>query len=85
MFRGVLGAGEAICFGLDSIEVPFVKEAAVIFTFYTTGVLVFLYLGLYHIHETEYFAGEEDVVVPRHVLAEQKQAGQKPSSHGLLT
>jgi hypothetical protein len=31
---------------------------------------VFLYLALYHIKETEYFAGEDDVVVPKHVLEE---------------
>lgn len=70
MFRGILGAGEAICFGVDSIAVPYIKEAAVIFAFYATGCLVFLYLALYHIKETEYFAGEEDVVIPKHVLEE---------------
>lgn len=31
---------------------------------------MFFYLGLYHIRETEYFAGEEDVVIPKHVLEE---------------
>lgn len=70
MFRGFLGAGEAICFGVDSIAVPYMKEAAVIFTFYTTGVLVFAYLAVYHIRETEYFNGEDDVVIPKHVLEE---------------
>lgn len=65
-----MGAGEAICFGVDSLAVPYMKEAAVIFAFYTTGVLVFAYLAAYHIRETEYFNGEEDVVIPKHVLEE---------------
>ena len=70
MFRGILGAGEAICFGVDSTAVPYMKEAAVIFAFYTTGVLVFAYLAAFHIRETEYFNGEDDVVIPKHVLQE---------------
>ncbi|KAK5213263.1 hypothetical protein LTR41_000842 [Exophiala xenobiotica] len=70
VFRGILGAGEAICFGVDSIAVPYMKEAAVIFAFYTTGVLVFAYLAAFHIRETEYFNGEDDVVIPKHVLEE---------------
>lgn len=69
VFRGFLGAGEAICFGLDSISVPYIKEAGVIFCFYATGILVFAYLAGCHIQETEYFTGEEGVVVPKHVLA----------------
>ncbi|KAL3486471.1 hypothetical protein BJX62DRAFT_246798 [Aspergillus germanicus] len=68
VFRGFLGAGEAICFGVDSIAVPYMKEAAVIFAFYAAGVLIFAYLALFHIRETEYFAEEEGVVVPKHVL-----------------
>lgn len=41
-----------------------------IFAFYTTGVLVFAYLAAFHIRETEYFNGEDDVVIPKHVLEE---------------
>ncbi|KAL1873275.1 hypothetical protein Plec18167_006324 [Paecilomyces lecythidis] len=70
VFRGFLGAGEAICFGVDSISVPYIKEAGVIFCFYATGVLVFTYLATFHISDTEYFTGEEGVVVPKHVLEE---------------
>lgn len=73
-----MGAGEAICFGLDSIAVPYIKEAAVIFTFYTTGIIVFGYLAAFHIRETEYFNGEEDVVIPKHVLEEHQAQGIKP-------
>ncbi len=69
VFRGVLGAGEAICFGLDSIAVPYVKEAGVIFCFYATGVLVFIYMAAFHVTETKYFT-EDDVVVPKHVVKE---------------
>jgi hypothetical protein len=67
VFRGFLGACESICFGVDSISVPYMKEAAVIFSFYAAGVLIFAYLALFHIRETEYFA-EEGVVVTKHVL-----------------
>jgi len=70
VFRGVLGAGEAICFGVDSIAVPYIKEAGVIFAFYATGVIVFYYLAFTQIKETEYFNGEDDVVIPKHVLEE---------------
>lgn len=41
-----------------------------IFTFYATGILVFVYLAAYHIKETEYFVGEEGVVIPQHVIEE---------------
>lgn len=70
MFRGFLGAGEAICFGLDSISVPYVKEAGVIFCFYATGVIIFIYLAAFHIEETKYFTNEDGVVIPTHVLEE---------------
>lgn len=71
VFRGVLGAGEAICFGLDSIDIPFIKEAGGIFAFYCAGIISFYYLGWYHIKETNYFeSDEEGVVVPNHILEE---------------
>ncbi|KAJ5979915.1 hypothetical protein N7481_007213 [Penicillium waksmanii] len=76
VFRGFLGAGEAICFGVDSLKVPFMKEAAVIFTFYTTGVLIFTYIATFHIKDTEYFNGEDDVVIPKHVLSEHANDGE---------
>ncbi|KAJ5376292.1 hypothetical protein N7509_013178 [Penicillium cosmopolitanum] len=75
VFRGFLGAGEAICFGVDSLKVPFMKEAAVIFTFYTSGVLIFTYIATFHIKDTEYFNGEDDVVIPKHVLSEHANDG----------
>lgn len=52
------------------------KEAAVIFTFYTSGVLIFTYIAAFYIKDTEYFNGEEDVVIPKHVLSEHIQDGQ---------
>lgn len=70
VFHGVLGAGEAICFRADSIAVPFIKDAGVIFAFYATGVMVFYYLALTQIKETEYFNREDDAVIPKHVLEE---------------
>ncbi|KAF2269993.1 hypothetical protein CC78DRAFT_574101 [Lojkania enalia] len=78
VFRGFLGAGEAICFGLDSVAVPYTKEAAVIFAFYTAGIFIFLYLALFHISETEYSSHEEGVVIPKHVLEEAEVEGGEP-------
>ncbi|KAF2657277.1 hypothetical protein K491DRAFT_767369 [Lophiostoma macrostomum CBS 122681] len=78
VFRGFLGAGEAICFGVDSIAVPYMKEAAVIFAFYTAGVFIFLYLAIFHISDTEYFSHEEGVVIPKHVLEEARVDGTLP-------
>lgn len=68
VFRGVLGAGEAICFGLDSIKIPFIAEAGGILLFYVIGMSVFFYLGIYHIKDTNYDHEEEGAVVPNHVL-----------------
>ncbi|KAH8701808.1 hypothetical protein BGW36DRAFT_289358 [Talaromyces proteolyticus] len=68
IFRAMQGAGEAICFGVDSIEVPYIKEAGVLLAFYTAGVIIFGYLAVFHISETQYFAGEEGVVLPKRVL-----------------
>lgn len=68
MFRGVLGAGEAICFGLDSIKIPFIAEAGGILLFYAIGICSFYYLGIYHIKDTNYDHREEGAVVPNHIL-----------------
>ena len=70
VFRGFLGAGEAVMFGIDSISVPFIKEAGVILCFYGAGIIIFAYMAAFHIKETEYFSNEEGVVVPKHVLDE---------------
>lgn len=40
-----------------------------IFAFYTTGVLIFVYLAAFHIKETKYFT-EDEVVVPKHLQEE---------------
>lgn len=58
---------------------PYIKEAGVLFAFYATGVLVFLYLATYHISETQYLAGEEGVVVPVHVAEELELVGKEAS------
>lgn len=70
VFRGVLGAGEAVCFGLDSIKIPFIAESGGILLFYTIGVASFYYLGIYHIKDTNYDKDEEGAVVPNHILEE---------------
>ena len=70
VYRSFLAAGEAIIFGLDSIAIPYIKEAGVLFAFYTTGIIVFIYLAAFHITDTQYFTGEEGVVIPNHVLQE---------------
>lgn len=33
-------------------------------------MIVFAFLAVFYIEETEYFNGEEDVVVPKHVIEE---------------
>ncbi|CAE7022410.1 hypothetical protein PTNB73_02368 [Pyrenophora teres f. teres] len=71
VFRGVLGAGEAICFGLDSIKIPFIAEAGGILLFYVIGIASFYYLGIYHIKDTNYNKTEEGAVIPNHVLQEE--------------
>jgi hypothetical protein len=68
IFRGVLGAGEAICFGLDSIKIPFIAEAGGILLFYVLGIASFYYLGIYHMRDTNYDITEEGAVVPNHIL-----------------
>lgn len=68
VFRGVLGAGEAICFGLDSIKIPFIAEAGGILLFYVIGIASFYYLGIYHMQDTNYDRTEEGVVIPNHIL-----------------
>lgn len=83
VFRGVLGAGEEICFGPDSIPIPFIEEAGGLFAFYGVGILVFYYLCLIHINETNYFKdGEDGVIVPNHVLAERGLQGEQIVSEG---
>ncbi|RFU27343.1 hypothetical protein B7463_g9003, partial [Scytalidium lignicola] len=81
VYRGFLAAGEAICFGVDSLAVPYIKEAGVLFAFYSTGILVFLYLALFQIEDTKYFT-EAEVIIPKHVLAEHnvKDPSQDPES-----
>ncbi|KAI0129691.1 hypothetical protein BJ170DRAFT_617268 [Xylariales sp. AK1849] len=70
VFRGILGAGEALCFGLDSIKIPFLAESGGILLFYAIGVAVFYYLGVYHMEDTNYDKKEEGAIVPNHVLEE---------------
>jgi len=68
VFRGVLGAGEAVCFGLDSIKIPFLAESGGILLFYMLGIASFYYLGIYHIKDTNYDHHEEGAVIPNHIL-----------------
>jgi len=71
VFRGVLGAGEAICFGLDSIKIPFIAEAGGILLFYLMGIASFYYLGFYHMTDTNYNRAEEGAIVPNHILEQE--------------
>jgi hypothetical protein len=68
VFRGVLGAGEAVCFGLDSIKIPYLAESGGVLLFYTIGIASFYYLGIYHIKDTNYDHHEEGAIVPNHIL-----------------
>jgi len=68
-FRACLAAGESVVFGLDSLDIPYIKEAGIIFTFYAAGILIYAYFALFVVEETKYFK-EANVVVPIHVLEE---------------
>lgn len=68
VFRGVLGAGEAVCFGLDSIKIPYLAESGGILLFYVIGIASFYYLGIYHIKDTNYDHREQGAVIPNHIL-----------------
>jgi hypothetical protein len=61
--RGFLAAGEAICFGVDSVKIPYVLFASVICGFYALGIAVLAYLAIYHITETSYREDAESGVV----------------------
>lgn len=54
---------------------PYIYEAAVIFAFYAAGIVIFACLAMFCIKETEYFNGEDDVVIPKHVLEERVVPG----------
>lgn len=77
VYRSFLAAEEAICFGVDSLGMPYIKEAGTIFAFYAAGVLGFLYLAVFEVTETEYFTGEEGVVVPTKVVKEHPEMASK--------
>lgn len=64
-----MAAGEAIDFGVDSMGVPFIKEAGVLFAFYAAGIIAMAYLAVFHIPETKYFQ-EEEVTIPKHIQEE---------------
>jgi hypothetical protein len=68
-FRACLAAGESVVFGLDSLLIPYIKEAGIIFAFYIAGIFIYAYMALFVVEETKYFQ-EENVVVPTHVLEE---------------
>lgn len=74
VFRGFLGAGEAIAFGVDSVKVPYIIESGVSFCFYAIGLMVFAYLCLFQVEESRYFK-EKNVVVPNHVVMEETVVG----------
>ncbi|KAF2765746.1 hypothetical protein EJ03DRAFT_318915 [Teratosphaeria nubilosa] len=77
VFRGFMGAGEAICFGIDSLKIPFIDEAGGIFAFFLAGIIAFYYLGWFHIDDSNYFKdGEVGAIVPNHILQEKGMEGQ---------
>jgi len=68
-FRACLAAGESVLFGLDSLKIPYIKEAGIIFAFYLAGICIYMYMAFFVVEETKYFQ-EENVVVPIHILGE---------------
>ncbi|PVH97514.1 hypothetical protein DM02DRAFT_674063 [Periconia macrospinosa] len=82
VFRGVLGAGEAVCFGLDSIRIPFLAESGGILLFYVLGIAGLYYLGVTKVRDTNYDRREIGAVVPNHVL---EGRGLTEGQEGIIT
>ena len=69
IWRGFLAAGEAVCFGLDSIKIPYRTFASGIFAFYLIGIIICIFLVYKHVEATCYFKeGEHGAVVPNYIL-----------------
>ena len=74
VWRGVLAAGEALCFGLDAAKIPYVEFAGAILTCYSVGIVVLYWLSLRHVEQTCYFLdGEEGAVIPNYIVEEKKE------------
>lgn len=69
VFRGIMAAGEAVTFGLDSRGVPFKIEAGLILGFYALAFFTMGYLALFVLEDSKYFQ-EEEVTIPEHVRRE---------------
>jgi hypothetical protein len=54
-FRACLAAGESVVFGLDSLLIPYIKEAGIIFAFYLAGICIYTYMALFVVEEVKYF------------------------------
>lgn len=78
----MLGAGEALCFGLDSIEIPFIAEAGGVLFFYAIGISIFYYLAIRHMADTNYDKSEEGAVIPNHILEEKGIIADDQATHG---
>ncbi|ORY64795.1 uncharacterized protein BCR38DRAFT_431019 [Pseudomassariella vexata] len=64
--RGFLAAGEAVCFGVDSIKIPYVTFASAIFDFYLVGIFALAYLCIYYVTEkNDSLENEHDMAVSK--------------------
>ena len=79
VWRGVLAAGEAICFGIDAAKISYRVFASGILAFYCVGALALFYLILIEVEETCYYKeNEEGVVVPGYVKDKEKVVNDFP-------
>lgn len=83
VWRGFLAAGEAICFSVDSVKIPYRTFAGGILTVYSMGIVVLFFLTATQVEETCYFKeGEQGVVVPNYIrektTAPTKHAPERP-------
>ncbi|KAJ5291106.1 acetamidase [Penicillium angulare] len=68
VLRGIMSAGEAVTFAINSRGTSFVVKAGAIGDFYATSVICMGYMALFIIEETNYFAkNEEEVTLPKHI------------------
>ncbi|KAF3399911.1 hypothetical protein F1880_008461 [Penicillium rolfsii] len=76
-FRSALAAGEALFFGIDSLSIPFVREAGAIFALYAIGTLIFAFVAIYGVEDSLYFK-EDHVIIPLEISKKMTIDGANP-------
>lgn len=77
VFRCFVSIGEAVGFGVDSRQVSYLVQAAVILALYFAGFCAMGYLAIFAIEESRYFQ-EDEVTIPVHVKQEYEAETEVP-------